>query len=103
MTRTPLWLATLLAAAFAGCATTTSPAPTTSALADCTVLAARIANADADLRTARDAERDAWKAVVPFAVAARYAKGHSAAGEAEQRLVELQADSARQDCAHHVR
>jgi len=53
-------------------------------------------------RGAAEAERqNAWKAVVPFAVAARYAKAGTALDDAEQRLQQLHAEAAQKDCARH--
>jgi len=84
-----------LAAMLSACAST--PTPTTIP-ADCGQLDAQIAGTEDARRSALDKQHDAWKAVVPFAVAARHASGKSAAAAADERLVELRAASARQGC-----
>lgn len=94
----------------AGCAGA-PPAPPTSIAAsaaaplpaprDCTQLHAEIAGAKARQREALDKQQDAWKVVVPFAVAARYASAMSAVDDAGKRLAELNAESARQGCVRH--
>ena len=93
--------------ALAGCAST---APTASARTDtaaasapsCAQLDADIAQTDEALRTAKAKGQDAWKAVVPFAVAARYASGQAAANDAAQQLDALRAEAARLGCPGHA-
>jgi len=85
-----------LATFVAGCAS--SPKPQ-SASADCSQLRAEIARAEADKRAATEKKEGAWKVVIPFAVAAKYVSGKSAADAADKRLDELRARSARQGCA----
>jgi len=83
------------------CASTPHGATTVAAETSCTTLATGIADAQA-ARGAAEAERqNAWKAVVPFAVAARYAKAGTALDVAEQRLRQLHAEAAQKDCARH--
>jgi hypothetical protein len=65
----------------------------------CEQLAAEIARAEQARSESAQKQQDAWKAVVPFVVAARYASGRSALAEAEQRLGELRAEFGRQGCA----
>jgi hypothetical protein len=84
-----------LAAMLSACANAPQPKAIP---AECGQLDAQIASTEDARRTALDKQHDAWKAVVPFAVAARHASGKSAAAEAEQRLAELRAASARQGC-----
>jgi hypothetical protein len=102
-----LFAITILAA---GCASTpdtvtTSEAkaaePVTVATPDCSQLEAEIAQAAADKRAALKKEQDAWKAVVPFAVAARFVSGKSAAESADKRFARLQAEFTRQGCTRH--
>jgi hypothetical protein len=91
------FLASLLVAALAGCAST--PGGVTSAAAqDCRQLGAEIARSEEAKREALDKQQNAWKAVIPFAVVARYASGKSAAAEADGRLADLKAGFARQGC-----
>jgi hypothetical protein len=98
MTRT--WTSLLaLSALTAACATATPTEEVQVASLDCTALHSELArNAEAQ-RAAAQKQQDAWKAVVPFAVMARYGQGKAAAAESEQRLAELQAQAARQGCA----
>lgn len=92
--------ALLAAALLAGCATTTAdPAATASAPSDCRQLDAEIGRARQARQEAQEQGRSAWKAVVPFAIAARHAKSKAAATEAEQQLDRLQAEFSRQGCA----
>jgi len=94
-------------AALAGCASTaqTPSARTDSASAaapSCAQLDADITQTDEALRTAKVKGQDAWKAVVPFAVAARYASGKAAANDAAQQLEALRAEAARLGCPGHA-
>jgi hypothetical protein len=89
----------VLAAVLTACAQAPStPAVQTTAL-DCTALEAQIDNAAQQQRAAAQRQRDAWKAVVPFAVMARYGQGKAAASEAQQRLDGLQQRAALRGCA----
>jgi hypothetical protein len=88
-----------LMALLAACAQApTTPAVQTAAL-DCAAIEAQIANAADAQRAAAQQQHDAWKAVVPFAVVARYGKGKAAANESQQRLQELQQHAALRGCA----
>ena len=87
-----------LATFVAGCASSPKP-QSASASADCSQLRAEIARAEADKRAATEKKEGAWKVVIPFAVAAKYVSGKSAADAADKRLDELRARSARQGCA----
>jgi hypothetical protein len=77
-------------------ATTSTPA---SAIGGCSELDAEIVIAEEAKRSALDTQQGAWKAVIPFAVAARYAGGKSAAAAAEQRLEDLKKESMRRGCS----
>jgi hypothetical protein len=95
-------LATTLAALItitAGCA---SQPATVAALpqpaADCRQLGADIAGTESARHEAAEKQQNAWKAVVPFVVAARFAEGKSAVAEADQRLAELQGRFEQQGC-----
>lgn len=99
-------LVALLAATFlAACA---HPPGSAAAHAETTVAAARtcpqlhagIAAAEQALGDAQQRKEDAWKVIVPFAVAARHAQAKSAMGDAEQRLAELKLAAERQGCSH---
>jgi hypothetical protein len=100
MTRISLSVAALLAAVLAaGCAGPVSaPPPVVAAASDCSAIGAEIARTDEARRDALQQQSEAWRAVVPFAVAARYAKARSAAGEADERLAALKDRSARLGC-----
>jgi hypothetical protein len=82
--------------------TAKSTSGTTAGALSCSELAAAVARAEGTKRAASDKERDAWKAVVPFAVAARYASNRAAASEAERQLAGLHAEQARQGCDRHA-
>jgi hypothetical protein len=82
-----------------GCAS--SPATTRTAAAaigGCSEVDSEIVIVEEEQRSALGKQQDAWKAVIPFAVAARYAGGKSAAADAEERLKELREQSVRQGC-----
>jgi len=83
----------------AGCAS----APTTrdaavAAARGCSELNAERLAAQDSRREAADKERAAWKAVIPVAVAARYASAKSKVAAADQRLAEINAESDRKGC-----
>jgi hypothetical protein len=88
-----------LAAALAACAQVpATPTPPGAAL-DCAAIEAQVDAAAQQQRAAAQQQRDAWKAVVPFAVMARYGQGKAAASESQQRLDELQQHAALRGCA----
>lgn len=87
-----------LAALTTACATTPSPDPQTAALSDCSAIEGELARNAEVRRTAAQQQQDAWKAVVPFAVAARYGKGKAAVDEADQHAAELQQQAALYGC-----
>jgi hypothetical protein len=82
----------------AGCATAPKPAPQLPG-AECSQLRAEIARTEQEKRAALEKKENAWKVVIPFAVAAQYAAGKSAADSADKRLAELGNQSARQGCS----
>jgi hypothetical protein len=87
----------LIAAFLAGCAgATTTSAPL--AGAQCQELTADLAATHAERRAGLEKQQGAWKAVVPFAVVARYAKGKAEVAGAEERRAELQRELAQRDC-----
>ncbi|MBX3606395.1 MAG: hypothetical protein KF788_14035 [Piscinibacter sp.] len=94
-----LSLAALLSAC-AGQPAAPSPAATATEAAarDCSRIDADIAAAQAARRDAELKKGEAWKAVVPFAVAGRYASANAAIRDAEQRLAGLRAEAQRQGC-----
>lgn len=82
-------------------AATPTIAPTATS-PDCRQLGAQIAQAEQARRTALENQKDAWKAVVPFAVAARYAKSKATAGQADQQLAALKTQYSQQGCERHA-
>lgn len=93
-----------IASLLAGCAQAPakSAASPAAAVTDCRTLGAEIAGAEAARRSAQEKESTAWKAVLPFAVVARHAKGKAEGAQAEQRLVALKSQYGRQGCQSHV-
>jgi len=89
------------AVALAGCASAPQDAAIVAAATTCSELGAQIAGTEDTRRSAAEKQQGAWKAVVPFAVAARYASGKSAVDEADEQLAALRAESARQGCVRH--
>lgn len=87
--------------AAAGAPTVATPAatPATGAAPHCDELAAQIVAAEQARRTALEKGQDAWQAVIPFAVAARWASSKSAAADAEQRLAQLRSELDKHACA----
>lgn len=81
-----------------------APAPavattTATAKADCGQIKAEMLGLEQARKAALEKEQNAWKAIVPFVVAARYASGKSEAEKTGRRLEELRAESNRQGCA----
>jgi hypothetical protein len=93
-----LALSLALGALLMACAQTPAPPATQVAALDCASLASELHAAAESQRVAEQQQQDAWKAVVPFAVVARYAKGKAAAQGSEQRLAELQRQAATRGC-----
>lgn len=91
----------LTLAALAACAQTPTAAP--AAGNDCGAIAQAVEQEQARRDSAELQLQDAWKAVVPFVVAARYASARSAGDEAEARLQSLQERSRTQGCEDHGR
>lgn len=94
-------MATLLAACASAppSGTTAAASPPAAASASCEQLGAQIAQAEAARRAAEEQGRNAWKAVVPFVAAARYANGRAAADEAEDTIAALREQARRRGCA----
>ena len=83
-------LASACAATDTGIASAASPS--------CAAISREIAKTEEDRQHAIEEGKTAWKAVVPVAVAARYAASQAQAGAADDRLRSLQAQSGRQGC-----
>lgn len=94
----------LACALMVGCAGT-SPAPGQAGdpIVDCGELGKALAAAEEQKHAAGTTQRDAWKAVIPFAVAARYVTAIASANEADMRSARVQAEIDRRDCAGHER
>jgi len=71
------------------------------AASDCRQLGGDIAKTEQARRAALEKQKDAWKVVVPFAVAARYASGKSALAQADKQLAQLRAEFTGQGCDRH--
>lgn len=88
-----------LVLSLAACA---SPPPSTAvAGGDCATIAESMAAQQQAQRSAEADRQQAWKAVVPFVVAARYASAGAAGREAESRQRELLAQADAQGCPRH--
>jgi hypothetical protein len=105
-TRRSIFAAFVIALSVGGCASTPpaqkAPLAATKPPADCGRLHAEIASSEQDKREAAEKQKGAWKAVVPFLVAARYANGKSGVGEADERIEKLQAQLRQQGCLPRV-
>lgn len=89
----------VLALAALLCACASEPPARMSATAlDCTAMQDEVRAAREAQHLATQQQQDAWKAVVPFAVMARYSQGKSAAEASAQRLDELQQQAALHGC-----
>jgi len=87
------------AALLAGCSGTPSMAGAPASPIDrCSEINGEIERAKDARRLAREQQQAAWKAVIPVAVAVRYASGNSAAGNADGRLRQLRDEFARRGC-----
>lgn len=91
-----------LAAAFAlaalGCASVPDVATVPASTTSCAAIGAEAARVAEAKRAAVEKGQGAWKAVVPFAVATRYATGKAAADDADRQLAALQARSSELGC-----
>jgi hypothetical protein len=95
---TPLALVTaVLLVGCAGAAPRASPAGPDSP-SDCRALGSEIERLATAQDEAKQAQADAWKLIVPFAVAARYANARSTAAEAERTRQDLESQAARLGC-----
>lgn len=97
-----LALAFAFGTALVACAQTPSAPATAAATLDCAALAGEIRAATEARGAAEEQQQDAWKAIVPFAVAARYARGKAAAQESQQQLAELQRQAVARGCHEPV-
>jgi hypothetical protein len=70
---------------------------------DCPQLSAETAKAEETTRVATAARGDAWKVVIPFAVAARYVNAASALSDAQLRRGKLDEEQQRKGCMQAVR
>ena len=104
MTRNARTLVVLLSAATltAGCASPAAERPAAASIDDCSQIYAEISTALQAKREALEKQQAAWKAVLPFAVAARHASGESAAADADKRLGQLRSELARRNCAASI-
>jgi hypothetical protein len=89
----------LALAALSGCASLPDAPEPRAAATSCEAIGAEAVRVAEAKRVAVEKEQDAWKAVVPFAVAARYASGKAAGDEAGRQLAALQVRSGQQGCA----
>jgi hypothetical protein len=87
-------------AAMTGCTQTPIATAAASAAvpADCAHLDVDIAGAEQALNDAQERQQSAWKAVIPFAVAARHAQARSAGAQAQQQLDALRDAQRQQGC-----
>lgn len=97
------WCAAMAACSILqGCASApsrTPPLPASSASTDCAELGRQVAALEQQRQDAAARRSGAWKAVVPFAVAGRYASGRSAEAEAQRGLEAARQQMVRQGCA----
>jgi hypothetical protein len=84
----------------AGCASAPAEAPASTALAvnDCDRLAAEMSRAGEARQAGLEQERNAWKVVLPFAVATRYVSGKSQVAKADRQSERLHAEYERKGC-----
>jgi hypothetical protein len=88
------------AAAATAPASASAPAPASVAASvrDCARITQDLQAAKAARQEARARQADAWKVVVPFAVAGRYAKARAAGSEADARVEALSREAAERGC-----
>ena len=95
----PLPIIVLAAMLSAGCSSAPSAARAPAeSIAGCSELVAEMSASDAARSAALEKQQGAWRAVIPFAVAARYAIGKSERTEADQRRADLQRQFEQRDC-----
>ena len=82
----PYKLGLAVVALLTGCAGAPRAQAPAEAISGCSELQTEIAAAEEAKRAAMEKQQHAWKAIVPFAVAARYADAKSAAADADQRV-----------------
>ncbi len=101
-----LFLALAVALLAAACAAPPQQAAKADAQAsstDCAATAAALAQVHEAQRHAEAERQGAWKAVVPFVVAARYANASSAESQARERATALEGRLQSQGCEGHGR
>ncbi len=83
-----------------GCASTPTAATKQSSITapNCSQLSAEIAKTEETRRTVLEKQKDAWKTIVPFVVAARYANSKSAVAQADKKLAKLHAEFSARGC-----
>lgn len=87
-----------------GCASVSNTSrPAGTASVDCAELDAALSAAEEQKRAATATQRDAWKVVIPFAVAARYISATASVSDADTRSAQLQAESDRHGCRRDTR
>ncbi len=83
-----------------GCASRQPTPEQRAAQRKCDAVLAQIAAAEDDKKAAAQKKKDAYKAGLPFLVAARFANGQSEMGHADARIGALQAEFDRLGCNH---
>lgn len=96
LTVAPVLAATLVLGA---CASAPEATATRTAALDCPAIDGEMTRIAEAQRAAEQQQHDAWKAVVPFAVMARYGKGKAAADESKRQLADLQQQAVSRGCA----
>ena len=83
-----------------GCASTPTAVAkqASTAVPDCSQLSAEIAKTEQTRRAALEKQKGAWKTVVPFVVAARYASGKPAVEQADKKLDKLHTEFSALGC-----
>lgn len=94
------WTLLALCALVTACAAPPQAAPGAAA-ADCAQIEAKLADAEKARREAQQQKQDAWKVVVPFAVAARRVQAGKALEAAEHQQAALKAAAQKQGCGSH--
>lgn len=75
------------------------PRPAPATLADCEALTQALVQARQERAAAERRSHEAWKAFVPFAIAARHAEAKSEITAGEARIAALEKEAAARDCA----
>lgn len=99
MNRFALLLPLVVTAVTAACTTAPTHAPARASADDCDALRVELASAQEDKRAAEEKSDNAWKTVLPFAVAGRYAVGKAQANAADRQVADLSGRAAGKGCA----